>query len=93
MPPFVAVEKSGVLLHEKMSSAERATLIGLAQVTQRTEECAQLRYLNWEEVAQVLSEGVGGYKDMTEEANANGAATGKLSEECNVACDGNEYVS
>jgi rhamnose utilization protein RhaD (predicted bifunctional aldolase and dehydrogenase) len=93
MPPFVAIEKSGVLLHERMSSAERATLIGLAQVTQRTEEYAQLRYLNWEEVAQVLSEGVGGYKDMTEEANADGAATGKLSEECNVACDGNEYVS
>jgi rhamnose utilization protein RhaD (predicted bifunctional aldolase and dehydrogenase) len=78
MAPFVAVEKSGVMLNEKMSSAERATLIALAQVTQRTEECAQLRYLNWEEIAQVLSEGVHGYKDMSEEAE-------KFGEECRVS--------
>ena len=35
-PPFVAVERSGVMLNEKMTSAERTTLIGLAQVTLRT---------------------------------------------------------
>jgi rhamnose utilization protein RhaD (predicted bifunctional aldolase and dehydrogenase) len=93
IPAFVAVEKCGVLLHEKMSSAERATLHGLAQVAQRTEECAQLRYLSWEEVAQVLSEGAGGYKEITGDAeNANGEAE-RLNEECKVACDGNEFAS
>jgi hypothetical protein len=52
---FVAVERSGVMLNEKMTSAQRATLIGLMQVTQRTEESARLRYLNEAEVENVLS--------------------------------------
>ncbi|MGB7847055.1 MAG: class II aldolase/adducin family protein [Candidatus Acidiferrum sp.] len=63
-PPFVAVERSGVILNENLTSAERATLIGLAQVTQRTEESAQLRYLKGEEVADVLSNSAHGYKDV-----------------------------
>ena len=41
-PRFVALERTGVILNEKMTSAERATLIGLVEVTQRTEEFAQL---------------------------------------------------
>jgi len=41
-PPFVAVERSGVMLNEKMTSAERATLIGLVQVTLRTDESARV---------------------------------------------------
>ena len=72
-PPFVVVERSGVMLNEKMSSAERATLIGLVQVTQRTEEAARLRYLNGEEVTDVLSKGAHGYKEvvvMEEKANS-----------------------
>jgi hypothetical protein len=72
-PPFVAVERSGVMLNEKMSSAERATLIGLVQVTLRTEEAARLRYLNGEEVTDVLSNGAHGYKEvvvMEEKANS-----------------------
>jgi hypothetical protein len=63
-PVFVAVERSGVMLNEKMTSAERATLIGLAQVTQRTEESARLRYLQGAEVTDVLSKGAHGYKEV-----------------------------
>ena len=74
-PAFVAVERSGVMLNEKMTSAERATLIGLAQVTQRTEESAQLRYLKGAEVIDVLSKGAHSYKEvvvMDEKANSSG---------------------
>ncbi len=62
-PPFVAVERSGVMLSEKMTSAERATLIGLAQVTQRTERSAPLRYLKGTEVENVLSMGAYGSEE------------------------------
>jgi hypothetical protein len=61
-PPFVAVERSGVMLREKMTRAERATLIGLVQVTQRTEESVRLRYLTEAEVTDLLSKGAHGYK-------------------------------
>ena len=60
-PPFVAVERSGVMLNEKMTRAERATLIGLVQVTQRTESSARPRYLKSAEVSNVLSSGTHGY--------------------------------
>jgi rhamnose utilization protein RhaD (predicted bifunctional aldolase and dehydrogenase) len=72
-PTFVAVERCGVMLNEKMTSAERATLIGLAQVTQRTEESARLRYLQGAELTEILNEGAHGYKDvavMEEKANS-----------------------
>jgi rhamnose utilization protein RhaD (predicted bifunctional aldolase and dehydrogenase) len=61
-PPFVAVERSGVMLNEKMTSAERATLSGLVQVTLRTEESARLRYLKKAEVTGLLSKGAHGVK-------------------------------
>jgi rhamnose utilization protein RhaD (predicted bifunctional aldolase and dehydrogenase) len=63
-PPFVAVERSGVMLNEKMSTAARATLIGLAQVTQRTEESAPLRYLKEAEVSDVLYKGAHGCEEL-----------------------------
>jgi rhamnose utilization protein RhaD (predicted bifunctional aldolase and dehydrogenase) len=63
-PPFVAIESTGVMLNEKMTSAERATLVGLMQVTQRTEESARLRYLKCAEVAKVLSAGAHGSKGV-----------------------------
>ena len=63
-PPFVAVERSGVMLNEKMTSAERATLIGLVQVTLRTSESTPLRYLSDKEMADVLSNGAHGYKEF-----------------------------
>ena len=71
-PAFVAVERSGAMLNENMTSAERATLIGLVQVTLRTEESARLRYLKEAEVMGVLSQGAHGYKEVlvTEEANS-----------------------
>ncbi len=71
-PAFVAVERSGAMLNENMTSAERATLIGLVQVTLRTEESARLRYLKEAEVVGVLSQGAPGYKEVlvTEEANS-----------------------
>jgi ribulose-5-phosphate 4-epimerase/fuculose-1-phosphate aldolase len=59
-PPFVAVEGGGVMLNEKMTSAQRATLIALMQVTQRTEESARLRYLNEVELENVLCMGAHG---------------------------------
>jgi len=62
-PPFVAVERSGVMLNKKMTTAERATLLGLAQVTQRTEASAKLRYLQRDEVANVLNADAHGYKN------------------------------
>jgi rhamnose utilization protein RhaD (predicted bifunctional aldolase and dehydrogenase) len=63
-PPFVAVERSGVMLNEKMSNAERVTLIGLAQVTQRTEESAPLRYLKAAEIRDVLYKGAHGCEEL-----------------------------
>ena len=82
-PPFVAVERSGVMLNEKITSAARANLIGLAQVTLRTDESARLRYLNEAEVADVLSKGAHGCKEpvvIEEKANSS-ADTKELDEE------------
>src|SRR4029077_8094796 len=64
-PPFVAVERSGVMLNENMTSAERATLIGLVQVTQRTEESAPLRYLQAAELRGVLSQSAHSYENQS----------------------------
>jgi ribulose-5-phosphate 4-epimerase/fuculose-1-phosphate aldolase len=63
-PPFLAVERSGVVVSEKMTSAERATLIGLAQVTLRIDEFARLRYLTCAELTDVLSKVGHGYKEL-----------------------------
>lgn len=86
-PPFVAVERSGVMLNEKMSRAERATLIGLAQVTLRTEESARLRYLKGTEVADVLSKGAHGCKEVTEEKANSPAGAKELDEERTGSAD------
>ena len=64
VPPFVAVEGMGVMVHAKMTSAERATLRGLAEVTLRTPEAARLRYLNAAEITDVLNVGVHGAKKV-----------------------------
>jgi len=61
-PPFLALESSGVILNEKITGAEHATLIGLAQVTLRTEEFARLRYLKRAEAMDVLNKGAYSYK-------------------------------
>jgi rhamnose utilization protein RhaD (predicted bifunctional aldolase and dehydrogenase) len=59
--PFVAVETRGMMLNEKMTTEQRATLLGLVEVIQRTEESARLRYLNRMEVEKVLNDGAHGY--------------------------------
>jgi rhamnose utilization protein RhaD (predicted bifunctional aldolase and dehydrogenase) len=94
-PAFVAVERSGVMLNEKMASAERATLIGLAQVTQRTEESARLRYLKEAEVTDVLSKGAHGYKEVVvmEEKENPPAEVKKLDGERKMVDNRNAYVS
>ena len=74
-PSFVVVERSGVMLNEKMTSAERATLIGLMEVVRRTEESAQLRYLTREEVEKVINEGGRGYRDEAETEERTNSAT------------------
>jgi rhamnose utilization protein RhaD (predicted bifunctional aldolase and dehydrogenase) len=61
--PFVVLESRGMLLNGKMTTVQRATLIGLMEVIQRTEESAPLRYLNRKEVKKVLNAGAYGYKD------------------------------
>lgn len=59
---FVAIEKCGTMISEKMTPAERATLMGLVQVTLRTAESTRLRYLNWTEVTHVLNDGAHSYR-------------------------------
>lgn len=61
-PAFVIVERVGVLLNPNSTAAERATLAALAQVTQRTEDGAPLRYLSPADVSEVLAKNVYGYK-------------------------------
>jgi rhamnose utilization protein RhaD (predicted bifunctional aldolase and dehydrogenase) len=94
-PLFVAVERSGVMLREKMTAAERATLIGLAQVTLRTEESARLRYLNGAEVSEVLSKGAHGCEEvnaMHEHPNIP-VETKKLNVQRKAICDRNACAS
>jgi ribulose-5-phosphate 4-epimerase/fuculose-1-phosphate aldolase len=60
-PPFVIVENDGVLFNRTASTAQRVTLASLAQVTQRTEPHAPIRYLSHGEVAQILNQNVHTY--------------------------------
>jgi ribulose-5-phosphate 4-epimerase/fuculose-1-phosphate aldolase len=86
-PPFVAVERSGVMLNERITSAERATLIGLVQVTQRTEESARVRYLKGTEVTDVLSKGAHGCKEVMDEKATSPADVKELDDERAVSAD------
>lgn len=73
-PPFVAVERSGVMVNEKVTSAERATLMGLVHLTLRTEESARLRYLKESEVIGVLNQGAHGRQEVVVAGEANSPA-------------------
>ena len=86
-PPFVVVERSGVMLNEKMTSAERATLIGLVQVTLRTDESARLRYLTGTEVTDTLSKGAHGCREVTDEKANSAADVKQLDEERITSAD------
>jgi rhamnose utilization protein RhaD (predicted bifunctional aldolase and dehydrogenase) len=94
-PPFAVVERRGVVLNEKMTGAQRATLIGLAQVTQRTDESARLRYLNRAEVEKVLNEGAHGYRGKveTEERANTSAEIERFDGECRVVYKRNMCLS
>ncbi len=94
-PPFVAVERSGVMLNEMMTSAERATLVGLVQVMQRTEESARLRYLERAEVEDVLSRGAHGYRsmDVIEKRAHSPVEMGNVHEERKIPYSRNTCVS
>jgi rhamnose utilization protein RhaD (predicted bifunctional aldolase and dehydrogenase) len=61
-PPFVIVEGAGVLLNHGTSSSEHATLAALAEVTQRTQSCDQVRYLRHEEVFDLMTTSAGAYR-------------------------------
>jgi ribulose-5-phosphate 4-epimerase/fuculose-1-phosphate aldolase len=94
-PPFVAVERCGVMLNEKMTGAERATLIGLVQVTLRTDESTRLRYLSGEEIADVLSNDAHGYKEVAvrEEGSKSLAGIKKVDGEPKMTGNRNACVS
>jgi hypothetical protein len=73
-PPFVAVERSGVMVNEKVTSAERATLMGLVHLTLRTDESARLRYLKESEVIGVVNQGAHGRQEVVVAGEANSPA-------------------
>jgi hypothetical protein len=83
------------MLNEKMTRAERATLVGLMQVTQRTEKSAGLRYLKCAEVAKVLSAGAHGCKGVIvkgEEESSPGEIE-RLDEKRDVVYNRNTHFS
>ena len=61
---FVVVEGSGVMVNENMTNTELASLIGLMQIIQRTEESTPIRYLTAAEVRSVLSDRAHSYKTV-----------------------------
>jgi hypothetical protein len=66
--PFLMVKGSGVLLSRVMTPAEIAMLSGLAQVVQRIDSAAPLRYLTQAEVADGASTAAYRYREL---ANAS----------------------
>jgi hypothetical protein len=61
-PNYAIIEGGGVVVNEKINSAEYATLIGLMQIVQRVEEFAPLRYLTVTEIASVLGDRTNRYR-------------------------------
>lgn len=53
--PFLIVKEKGVLLRSDITSTERETLIGPAEVVQRIEQTAPIRYLTKEECEEIAS--------------------------------------
>ena len=65
---FRIVESQGVALNKSMTRAERELLTGLAQVVQRIDGAAPVRYLTAGEIEGVLSEEAEKYRQATEAA-------------------------
>lgn len=92
--PFVVVERSGVMLNQEITGAERAMLIGLVQVTQRTEESAPLRYLSGEEVTDILNNRSHGYKGfVVREEEAKSPEVKELDGERKMTSNRNACIS
>ncbi len=62
VPTYAIIEGGGVVVNEKINSAEYATLIGLMQIVQRVEEFAPLRYLTVTEIANILADETNRYR-------------------------------
>ncbi len=63
-PTYAIIEGGGVVVNNKINSAEYATLVGLMQVVQRVEEFAPLRYLTVTEIARVLGDWTNRYRQF-----------------------------
>ena len=62
--PFVIVEGCGVVLNNEITEAEEAMLIGFAQVIQRIDRKALVRYLSEGELGDLLKEDTYRYRDL-----------------------------
>jgi rhamnose utilization protein RhaD (predicted bifunctional aldolase and dehydrogenase) len=68
--PFVMLEGAGTLVRQRPNPTESATLSGLALVLQRIPESAPLRYLQGDEVRDLLCADVYHYREVVEDNGA-----------------------
>jgi rhamnose utilization protein RhaD (predicted bifunctional aldolase and dehydrogenase) len=64
--PFLIVEGAGVLVNDRMTGPASATLTGLAQVLQRIDDSAPIRYLDEPEVESIMSADTYRYRELVE---------------------------
>lgn len=64
--PFLIVEDTGVFVKEDITRAEGEMLNGLAQIVQRLDSAASIRYLSSAEIANVLNNEADNYRQMAE---------------------------
>ncbi len=64
--PFLIVEGAGVVVNDRMTGPAFATLTGLAQVLQRIDDSAPIRYLDEPEVESVMSADTYRYRELVE---------------------------
>lgn len=72
--PFLIIEGAGVVVNEEMTVPACATLTGLAQVLQRIDGSAPIRYLSEPEVESVMSVDTYRYRELVETNSAGGRA-------------------
>jgi hypothetical protein len=65
--PFLIIHGCGVVINKCMTSAERAMISGLAQVVQRIQASAQLRYLTEAELESSSSTIAYRYRELASE--------------------------
>lgn len=64
--PFLIVEGAGVVVSDRITGPASATLTGLAQVLQRIDDSATIRYLDEPEVESVMSADTYRYRELVE---------------------------